>query len=37
MGVIDLAPDSENTYVEIITKDQNIINRFNDAMEDFKI
>lgn len=37
MGVIDLAPDSENTYVEILTNDQDEIEKFNAAMEEFRV
>lgn len=37
MGVIDLAPDSENTYVEILTNDQDVIQKFNAAMEVYRV
>jgi phosphotransferase system HPr-like phosphotransfer protein len=36
-GVIDIAPDLTNTYVEILTKDQDEIIRFNAAMEEFRV
>ena len=37
LGVIDIAPDDVNTYVEILTKNQDEIARFNAAMEEFRI
>lgn len=36
MGVIDIAPDESATYVEILSNDQNEIERFNAAMEEYR-
>ena len=37
MGVIDIAPDNVSTYVEILTHDQDEIQKFNDAMEVYMV
>ena len=36
-GVIDIAPDLTNTYVEILTNDQDEIEKFNVMMEEFRV
>jgi phosphotransferase system HPr-like phosphotransfer protein len=36
LGVIDIAPDAATTYVEILTDNQEQIEKFNVAMETFK-
>jgi len=36
-GVIDIAPDLTNTYVEVLTNDQDEIEKFNAAMEEFRV
>ena len=36
-GVIDIAPDLTNTYVEILTRDQDEIEKFNAVMEEFRV
>ena len=37
MGVIDIAPDSENTYVEIVSDNQEVIEKFNAVMEAYRV
>ena len=37
MGVIDIAPDSAQTYVEILTTDEEQIDKFNEAMEAYRV
>lgn len=35
MGVIDIAPNESATYVEILSDDQDEIEKFNAAMEEY--
>lgn len=35
-GVIDIAPDGSTTFVEIVSDDQDEIDKFKDAMEVFR-
>lgn len=37
LGVIDIAPDAATTYVEILTDNQEQIEKFNVAMEVYRI
>ena len=37
LGVIDIAPDSSETFVEIISDDQDEIVKFNQVMEEFRV
>ena len=37
MGVIDIAPDSSDTFVEIVSDETLTIEKFSQAMEEFRV